>query len=128
MFDNQQPQQEQKPTLQQLIGRKVTIQGREYTFDTNRLNYGKFCDLQAELKSGMKATFNQDTRESEMTFTKEYASKEQLVKTELLRIFFALDVNPNNLNIDEVEPMLEILELSGFMERLDPKAKKSQAS
>jgi hypothetical protein len=39
-----------------------------------------------------------------------------------------LDVNPNNLNIDEVEPMLEILELSGFMERLDPKAKKSQAS
>jgi hypothetical protein len=112
------------PTIQELVGKAVTINGREFNFDPKRLKWGKFCDLQAELKSGMVAKYYKDTEESEMTFTKEYALKQGLVTNELMRILFALDIQINDLTPDDVEPMLKIVKQSGFMERLEPKEEK----
>ena len=111
----------QTPITIQAISAQVNIQGNSYTFDTKRLNYGQFCDMQAELKSGIVAKYHQSSGVSEMTYTKEFAEKENLVKTRLIKIMFALNVDPNTLDIDEVQPMLDILDQSGFMQRLSPK-------
>ncbi|MFM7852558.1 MAG: hypothetical protein ACKO96_11740 [Flammeovirgaceae bacterium] len=77
------------PTLQELIGRTVTIQNKQYNFDTKRLKWGKFCDLKAELQSGMVAKYYQESGESEMVFTKEFALKESFVKNELTSLSFS---------------------------------------
>jgi hypothetical protein len=112
------------PTLQELQGKTVTIQGKEYRFDSHRLKWGQICDLRAELKSGMVAKYYADSGESEMTFTKEYALKEGLVKNKLATILFALDINLLDLEAEEVDPIMEIVDQSNFMKRLEPKEAK----
>jgi hypothetical protein len=100
----------------------VEINGRTYTLDQTKARWSQMLDWSAELTSGMVLRSWKDESGddiSEITLTKEYASKKNKVTTEMIRTLFSLDVAVDEVPVDIMFDLVDIINESGFLERLE---------
>ena len=100
----------------------VNINGKSYTLDQTRVNWDQMLSWNDDLTSGMVLrSWKDDNGDdiSEITLTKEYASKKNKVTTEMIRTLFTLDVAVNDIPLDIMFEMKDMVENSGFLERLE---------
>ena len=100
----------------------VNINGKSYTLDQTKAKWLQMLDWSDELTSGMVLRSWKDNNGddiSEITLTKEYASKKNKVTTEMIRTLFTLDVATDEVPVETMFDLVDIIQDSGFLERLE---------
>ena len=106
-------------TLANFSALEIMINGQPHRFNANAVKFQDMIEYAADLQSGMILNINQDTNEMTMTITKEYALKSKKVKVELAAKLFNVDVNDSTIDLEAWLYMMEVVEASGFMSRLE---------
>lgn len=96
----------------------IIHEGKKYSPDFNRIKFSHVKSLTARLKSGLEASYDQETGISTVKFTKEYAEKELEVLEEMFRIIYATDFDLDSFDIDLLLNTINLIKESDFFIRL----------
>ncbi len=103
----------------------IIYQDKTYEVDFNRVKFSQVLKFQAQLKSGMTAKLNNETNETTMEITEQYALKEGSVITELIKIVFAIDFDLDELDTETGMDAYQFIQESPFFMRLSATKKKN---
>jgi hypothetical protein len=106
-------------TIAELATIELTVGGKKVKCNPVNVKFSDMLDWSADIQAGMIMKQNTATDELEIIITKEYALKSKKVKVELACKLFGVSYDDEAITLEEWEAMLDVVDNSGFMKRLD---------
>jgi hypothetical protein len=104
---------------------EFTYNEKTYIADYNRVKFSQVLNLQAKLGSGLVLKIDDQTKDTSMIMSEEYAQKEGSVIVELMKTIYAIDFDLDELDVELCLNLYQAIKESPFFTRLGAKKVKN---